>query len=152
MKYDVDKALDAHRRRKATDRHDTTVRGLVDIDGERRLLASMLADDKFCDCCELPELSVMDLCDEVEVDDFTDYRHTNAFTAIRSLVELGQPVSVAAVSDEVERRNGVGSNAAMSCSIVWLASLLVDQKKHSVNSLRAAQQHLRELAIARRQA
>lgn len=69
-------------------------RCLSDHFTERRLLAAMIADQ-----------GVMECCDKVDLDDFTDPRHVAILTAIREVQVNGSPVDVASVGDQIFARD-----------------------------------------------
>lgn len=67
---------------------------LSDHFSERRLLAAMIRDE-----------GVMECCDKVDLDDFTDPRHVAILTAIREVQINGIEVDVATVGDQIFARD-----------------------------------------------
>lgn len=152
MKFDVTSELEVISRRD----EQSFARGLVDLALERRLLAAMLCDDGIGGYMD-PEHreNALALCDDVELDDFSDFRLRAAFTAIRALQARDEFIPnherTSAVADEIERTDRArGSHVGARVDLVFLTDLVLDEKQLGAASIEHAKARLRELATFRR--
>ncbi len=142
MKVDIAAEIRAHMAREEAKRSDANIRALLDADAELRLVTACICDR-----------GVLEQCDDVEVEDFADFRARALFTAIRSLQLREEQVDPLSVGDEIKRTDrNLGKRVAEQVSDFYIAELVLTQRKHSENSLAYAKQRLREMANARRQA
>lgn len=89
---------------------------MVDRNTEARLLVAMICD-----------AGVLELCSDVEVEDFGDLRHRAVMTSIRALQVDGEQVSLLSIVDEVEWRDEQhDSNLRGYVSVVYLGNLVLD--------------------------
>lgn len=87
---------------------------------ERRILAGMMT-----------EPAVFALCDDIETQDFTDFRHWVVLGAIRQLASEGADVGPVEVDDLLRQRDRSGSGAvAESCGIWFLAALVINMEPY----------------------
>lgn len=153
MRFDVDAAMLEHERKRETDRADGVVRGLVDLELERRVLAAMICDDAiggFDHDAEHRERALV-LCDGVEVDDFTDFRHRAAFTALRNLEARELPSMPWDIVDEIGRTDrAYERHVGESVHLGFLATIIVESRKVSLAAITYACSELRRLAQIRR--
>lgn len=75
-------------------------------------------------CFEEPEILAQ--LDELEIDDFADFRNQAAFTELRSLQALKQPINGPAIDARLCRWDAMkGSQVAEKAGIVYLSGLMV---------------------------
>lgn len=153
MRFDVEAAMRDHARRREAEEADGAVRDLVDIALERRVLAAMMCDDAiggFDHDADHRE-SALVLCDSVELDDFTDYRHRAAFAALRNLEARGLPSMPWDIVDEIARTDQQDEkHVGDSVDLAFLASVIVASPRGSLAGITYARARLRELASLRR--
>lgn len=148
-RYDVRQALARIEQQEVS----AVVEGLVDRNAEARLLGAMLCNYPLCTCAFCPDdnARALALCDDVELDDFTDLRYRAAFVSLRKLQANGESTEPWAVSEEIDLQDVLyGKHVGESVDITFLTELAICHPKHSRASLAHAQRRLRELANLRR--
>jgi replicative DNA helicase len=91
-----------------------------DQDTEARVLVA---------CIEEPH--VLEQLDELEVDDFFDYRNQSAFTELRNLQALKEPISVIAIDKRLRANDSVREQiVADKAGVVYLANLLATTRPY----------------------
>ena len=93
---------------------------LSDHRSERRLLAAMIADDGVLDCC-----------DRIDLDDFTDPRHVAVLTGIREVQENGLEVNVENVGDQIFARDLQNDKHVYASAGHWfLGTMMLEQPQY----------------------
>lgn len=164
MAFDIDAELAALARQRAV-----ANASLFDFTTERVLLAAVLADDAIEDrppwlphrvpVFEFTTVNgrVVDvgITAELEVDDFGDYRHKVAFSALRNLTaRTGTAPDLLELSDQIDRHMATRDVGRYEhpLDLVWLFDLVTTQMRVSVSWITAALCRLRGLANHRRMA
>lgn len=188
MRFDVDSAFRAHERRRDTEAREAAVRSLVNTDLEAVLLTAMITDQRFeahaplcmsaIDYEPLDENFVGPRCtyplhattlqrctdmvrkDEVELDDFTDYRHRAILQALRNLQHRGvtgewrgfENAWIALIDEEIIRcdRSHADRHLHEKVNAAFMAELVLRQPSMTCVGIDTAKRRLRELANLRR--
>ena len=179
MRFDVEAEIAAQAARDEQLAADAALTAMVDTATERRLLAALLCDTAIdntrrelhrCESCgqheplrPYPRVRALNLVDDLAVDDFSDYRHRAAFSALRNLQREHDPKGDGIpwpfiandlawrIAEAIEHADEArGTNLRHSVGLVFLVDLRDLEKPASVEWIRYAQARLRELAQIRR--
>lgn len=148
-RYDVRQALARIEQQETT----AIASALVDHKAEARLLGAMLCDYPFCTCefCPKDNARALALCDDVELDDFTDLRYRAAFVSLRKLQTAGECTHPWSVAEDIALTDALyGKHVGDTVTIEFLTELAICQPKHTRTGIAHAQRRLRDLANHRR--
>lgn len=141
MRFDVDHAIRDHEERRSK---RAAAPALVDLSLEAQLVAAIMCD-----------VGVLERCDGVELDDFTDYRYRAIFVAIRTLQTRGEATGPLEVADEIARTDiEHDRNVGGTVDDFFIAELVhtTAQFWGCEYELAGAKRHLRTLAKRRQTA
>jgi replicative DNA helicase len=92
---------------------------------ERRVLAELIANP-----------AAVALADDLEIDDFTNFRHRVAFEALRNLQAAGCAIDILDLADSIAMQDlALGTHAAENVSVGFLGELVQNAERYQADLL-----------------